>query len=602
MPNIANKKEVQDWLSRIEAGIKVRKEFEEEWKLNYQAVFWKFWKEIHETTGTTQKTIAKYRFDMALSFLKTEIPNLMYYIPRVNLGPKPYAGEEKTQDIEDTEKETQKVLDEMDGFEAESECMLLDAYCALGISENEFDPIFVPNPNYGAYMMENGVETEIPEPPEILSEMSFPVSRVSPFHLIFDPKAKNNINKGAFVGKEVHTDLEQVKHSGLYDKSLLNKLEEYLKVKDSFKERKDWEINVVLYVVYYLFEDSHFVICRDYPKDYLKRPSDLPAGIEKHPYNFLKYNEICGQFLPYPEISSGRMEQDEYNNARRWNREDARKSKALLGRTSNVKEEEVEKALDGKSDSIELTSPNDLFMINKDFKPTEASEHHAEKSKRDFDEAMGQTASSRGNIEQQPKFMGELEIAELKNRTREGKKVKKVEKFFQGQIENILKLMVANDYGKLIGKQINPDVDINIDIQVKSPKSKAIEAKQIREAVQADPSLLMSKTFREKWLETFDSITEQKKIIDEIELAIANQPKDTGEKPLSISASITPEMLASWPDDYREAFMQGILNKVAQSLPEVQPGGNGGPQINSESVAAGTEGLEPGSEGIPRGI
>lgn len=608
-----NKKKVQDWIARIDRAKKKRKEWESEWEDNYRAVYGTGWMkgEKRESLPVLSRNI-KYNFDLLLSFLKTELPSLVLYRPEVFLTAR-QSGEQSDpaaqKEAKLIETKVNQILADMDGFETEVRCALIDAHIAYGIMKVLPKYEIKSHPKAGQQVIDEETGEPIFDPvtgepllypEEEITSPSYDICRVDPFKFLIDERAKNLLYRCPWVGEEIDRTLEDLKLSGLYDEELIAKLEDKLKEKN--RDKKDWEIELTLYEIYDRVNNKIIVICDEWQDDFL-RYEDTPACIEKDPYVVLKYNEIPGQWFPKPDISSGKLLQEEYRKGREWQQEWVQKSKPLLGVKPNVDEYEREKIRDGVSDLITLTSENDVFLVNKDAINVNPSlTEYMGICLKDFDHVMGQSSQDRGFVGV-AKFATEAQIAEAQGNLRLQDKLNVTKLFLEKIIEKLLFLIKNNpaESEEIRNILLNLDLDIEIDIESKTPKNKAIERKQLIEVMQVvagNPVFMQSPTLLDQILRDYD-IREREKIITELQQAVQNlsQPQKPG---LNLSLQLKHELL---PTEAVDKIVDMIMQADIPIVPRGTNGGNGKkPDLAlSEPVGAGTEGMEPGSGMMPSG-
>lgn len=585
------RKELRDWKNRITDAKTYRSRFEKVAERNYEAIYGPLWKKVVFAERGTKVDVGsadnRYRHDMILSYLKTELSNLMYEIPEIHLTSR-IKGEAVVEVTKQTQKEVNTIVREMDGLEDENESVLIDAHAFFGVSKTNFIPRYSDNPFAGRFIVEDGIETDVEEPKTILSEMSFDIARVNPFKFLVDSKAKNNVLKSAFVGEEVDTDLEQVRASDMFEDSEIDKIEEFLRIKS--KKRNAWEITLTYYEIYNLLTKEMFVIVDGYADDYLKPPTPVSElGMEIHPYSILRYFNIPGLFYPVPEIWSGVHQQIDYNKVRKWEQDWVEKTppkfgvvKALLG------DEDSKSALeDADSMYVPVHNQGDVFKMPIDAPANINAKEHGERSKRDFDEGMNQPASARGNLEQKPEFAKELEIEETRSIARGGKKNQRTSKWFTKNIENILMYMDSFDYGALKKIEINPDVQIEIDLASRSPKNRETERNQLRGIAEVQPILLNSPTFMKMYVGTFDSIKDRNTIVDELMelLDIDNQRKALkDDKGVKMTIPLTDSLLALFPKPEAAMLIKLIAQKLMEGMGQPVEAGGNGEQPSPETV------------------
>lgn len=610
------RKEIADWMVRIDAAKVVRKREEEQWEKNYKAVYGEDWIGVKDLRGKikTNKEIDskyKYTYDKLLSFLKTEIPGLVMSIPEVYLTISDEA-EAKLPGLQETsgipQNRLNTILADMDGLDVDTRVMLADLHCALMIAKVVRVNKVTKAPNAGVIAFVDP-ETGLPVPnPDEKSDPDYDILRIDPFRFLIDERCQNNPKRALWKGEEIPKTLAELKAERLYDEDIISKLEDKVKSKSGNKDLKDWEIDLTIYEIYDKYEDKLYVICDEYLDEFL-RSDTVPEGIEHDPYVIRKLCEIPGQFYGKPEISSGIIIQDDFKDGRDWQRRRARKSNPQLGINQQFAEalpNEVKKIGDGVSDVITVTKESDVFPLIKETQNQSPSiTEHLIQCGRDFDEVMGQSSMSRGLVGES-KFATEAEISQLKGDQRKQDKQMQIKIFWSMIIEKLLMLIATNksEAPEVVQalEVINPDLDVEINIEDRSPKTMAIVRKQMIEAAQAIPALQQSQTWMKHLLKTFD-LRDQNKMLTEIMQSIqaqiqAQQPQ-TQQRGLNLSLSLKHELL---PQEAIDKIVDMIMNA---DIPIVT-GGNGGQQPEgkiapNESAMAGTEGMSPGSGMLPSG-
>ena len=614
------KKEVADWISRIDTAEKERKEWEPVWEKNYKAVYGGDWmkdgrRSDSAISATGIQSQSRYDFDLLLSFLKTEMPALVLSRPEVFLNARQYIDQKDERAQENAklvEIKINRLLADMDGIETEIRCSLSDGHCAYGIVK------VLPKYNIQAHPMANQpVLNEITGEPvedpsggkqllypdeELVSTPMYEICRVDPFRFIVIGRARNNQFKMSALGERIDKSLEEIKAEGLYDEEIITRLEEKVRERDG--KKKDWEVDLTLFEIYDRVNNKVIVICEEWQDDFI-RYDDTPPGIEKDPYCVLKFTEIPGQWIPKPEVSSGIVLQDDYRQGREWQREWAKKTKPQLGIKPGVDEKERGKIGDGVSDWVELTGENDVFLLNKDaISANHSLSEHMSLCIKDFDQVMGQSSQDRGLVGE-ARFATEANIAEVKGNIRGQDKINQVKLFFSFIIEKLLILIQHNpaEDEEFRNMLINTDVDIEIDIESKTAKNKAIERKQLAEVlaiILQNPVFMQSPTLLDQIFRDYD-IRERDKIISEIQQASQAQRQAAQpiaeKKGLNLSLSLKHELLpVEAVDKIVDMIMQEDIPVVTQpQQPPVKNKNLQQPDFN-ESVGAGTEGMSPGSE------
>ena len=613
------KQECSKWFRRVEEAQAVRKQFQSEWEDNYKAVYGDDWmkdgRRQSEDSNTTGKSKSKtYKFDLLLSFLKTEIPSLVLYRPEIFLtATEKYADSnpEAESEAKAYQSEVNTVLNDMDGFEYEIKAILADAHCAWGISKVINEPLLVPNPDKGK---EVAIDPETGAPilatDEVLKYVFFDMQRVDPFKYLIDSRCKNDPGKARWKGEEIDRTLEELQDSGLYDAKILNKIKENHKD----KEKDDWEIEVKIYELYDRIAGKIIALAEDYQDDFL-RYDDTPDGIEGDPYCELKFTEIPGQVIPKSEITSGKQLQEDQRDVRQWLKNLARKNIPKLGvKPDRLDPTEEAKLVDGISDVVKISNENDVFLINNDLKLGTSTKEFMEVGIADFDQVMGQSSQDRG-LTGTAKFATEAQIAEQQGKVRESDKLNTTKVWLERNIEKLIMQMKYSGYAELKALPLDTDLSIEIDIESKSPKNKALDRKQLTEALTVianNPLFIQSPTLLDQIFRDYD-IREHQKIIEELQAAIqaqteaAQPPPAEPQKPgMNLSLSLKHELLPTGAVDKIVDMIMNAdipINPAASSTQppfEAERGGLTRPRP-AESIAAGTEGMDAGSGMMPSG-
>ena len=95
------KKQVADWITRIDLAEKLRKLWEEEWDRNYKAIYGNDWLKGDTKVGGRRQEGQDhitggygdhgYKYEKILAYLKTELPSLVLFQPEVYLSASDWA-------------------------------------------------------------------------------------------------------------------------------------------------------------------------------------------------------------------------------------------------------------------------------------------------------------------------------------------------------------------------------------------------------------------------------------------------------------------------------------------------------------------------------
>lgn len=588
--NKSTNKEYNYYLRQIDECEVIRKQFEDIWEKNYKAVYGPDWMQDGKRTEVSGKKNAwkKYQYDILLSYLKTEIPSLILYRPEIFLSAMSESEKENPEievEVKKYETYTNRILNDIDGFESNVKAMLADGHCAYAIAKILKTPVMKPHPHAGELAGTDtaGVEQFYPE--EEVVRFDYNLKRVNPFKFVFSAKCGNDPNESRIFGEEITTSLQDMIDEGLYQEDIIDGL------RDKFgdKDKQDDEIDIVRYEIYDRIKGKIVVLCKDY--DTFLRNETLPDGIDKDPYAILKFTEIPGQFIPKPEMSSGIQFQDDEQEAREWIRKQAKKSVPKKGISPQFAKNTKERLRleDGISDTV-ICTQNDVFDINTDLKLGTAVSDYMGVMDKDFDEIMGQPSQDRG-MTGEAKFATEVQIAEQQGNQREQDKLNAVRTWMEQAIEKLLFQIKYGGDAELQSLKIDIDLDIEINIESKTPKSRAIERKQMIEAGTGYPMLWQSPTYTKKFLDTFD-MREVDKILEEVQQAQSaiNTPAEPPKPGIALSLALKQELL---PTEAVDKIVDMLMKAdIPIATGQSQPG-NGSQPSTAESPAAGTEGMQP---------
>lgn len=613
--------EYQRWLRRIDDSEALRNQFKTDDEANYKAVFGDSRLVDGSRTGVNSSTSTKdhcYTFAKLSAYIKTMIADLVLYRPEVFLTASEKIEKENPQVVDIVQKyqdELNRVLQDMDGYEVETQSCLIDSECSHvgGVIKVIAEPVLIPNPFSGQSFQLSAQGKPILEPAEVLDTVIFSVRRVDPHKYLIDSKCTNDLNNARWKGEEIDRNLQELLDSGLYDSKLLSNIRQ----KHIGKDKEDWEIEVKLYEIYDKAAGKLLCLCKEVD-DFL-RIDDIPETIDGFPYIEIQIgNIIPGQCYQRPNVSNGRKIQEDLTEIRTWLRKQAWMSLPKIGFDKHkIEEAEVTKLTDGVSTVIELLQLDATQLLNTDFKSGQAITDYINTLEKDFDEIMGQSMQERGMSGEKEILATELEIAAASGKLRGSSRVNTVRNWSAAIMEKLLIAMKGSNYAKMAGLSIDIDMDVDVDIESQSAKNKAIERKQLIEAIGVVPDLILCPTVVEK-LARLLMLRDTEKV--KIELMQAQQAKAAAAAQANIPQPVKsetkgPSISVSFKGEALPLKAQNvILDKIMQtdvpmdtenpsSSPSLQPGGQ--PTAPGNSLPApinkGLEGMEPGSGMLPSG-
>lgn len=151
--------------------------------------------------------------------------------------------------------------------------------------------------------------------------------RIDPDHILFDADAGPLEKSWSWIGHYFCLSKADALQDKRFTKSVIRKIkgksrqseEERVKAKKLGKETKtsfeDDELYIDFYEIYNL-KTREWLIYSEDADDLVSKPKSLPAGVEKHPFNFLRFVLRAKSPYPIPPMFPGLDPQREYNMTR----------------------------------------------------------------------------------------------------------------------------------------------------------------------------------------------------------------------------------------------------------------------------------------------
>lgn len=208
---------------------------------------------------------------------------------------------------------------------------VLDAMFQFGCIKIHHEADLVDNPSFGEPMrdgqgnpvMDDETGDVISEPEYLPANEAYRLTRVHPNDIIWDEDSGPLEDDWNWIAQRITAPLKEVQKDKRYDKKardLVQATESTDDIKKQQEQRKKGLANkdkekendvVVKYEVYDLKHDQMFVVA-DGCSEFLIKPTDLPEGIEKHPYAFLRFFLRDSSPYPIPPVSQQIDPQREY--------------------------------------------------------------------------------------------------------------------------------------------------------------------------------------------------------------------------------------------------------------------------------------------------
>jgi hypothetical protein len=216
-----------------------------------------------------------------------------------------------------------------------SRLSIYDSQFQFGVAKVHYDADLVDNPSYGEAMRDENDNVMMDESgnvtlePEVLpANESYCLTRVHPNDIIFDEDAGPLENEWNWIAQRITCTVDEVKNDKRYKKSVREDVQPTEMKDDVIKEQEKRkkgfaladkgkaEPNIVVkYEVWNLKERKWFVISEG-SDDFLLEPQELPPGIDKHPFIFLRFFLRDSSPYPIPPCTQWIDSQREYCESR----------------------------------------------------------------------------------------------------------------------------------------------------------------------------------------------------------------------------------------------------------------------------------------------
>jgi len=442
--------DIKLWFYRLEKGIQRRKEEEPRWKRNRDFVEGRHWegKEGEGDEPTTNKVG---------SWVDTRLSALCFRNPHLKLIAEQSEGslyidvptgetDPETQmpvtvpasRVKVTESLLNKVTNKPGfGFNASNRRIARSGLTAYGVGKVGYRAEFKDVPDeteqqvsidqetgmvdFSQYMTDPGTGDLIRDDDgRLIPKNAAPISEgwfwdcVKPDRMIIDPDGESDFREHRWVAYEYLRPLKEVKKDRLLkntkDLEATGDTEEPDEPDPKTTGIVDGTTNLDLYVKEYTeqvrlfeifdFENSRLIVLADGHDKWL-RNDPIPVGIDHSPYVFFRPSEREFEFYQIPPVSRGVPINDEYNKASKQRlalmRKTLRKYLMAKGAFDTVGRESLTNNQDSTISEVKSNIPFDQ-AIGVVPVPQISGEVFAniQQIARDFDEAMGQPAESRG--------------------------------------------------------------------------------------------------------------------------------------------------------------------------------------------------------------
>ena len=441
---------------------------------------------------------------------------------------------------------------------------ILDAFFQFGCMKARYVPDFEINPNEGKPKKGEGGENlkdetgaVLREPANLLVGEKFQWERVNPNNILVDANAGNeNIQWVAQIcwdylkkirknPKFKHTDKDNLEADALVSdfegddpkrsEGFMAKLGGKSKPRNIDKAPEEDKV-VTYWEIYDIGRKKVWVIAKKGKKPLME--IDTPAGIEDHPYAFLRFNSNPGQtgeesWYPIPEIYTQLGPQREYNLAcndvaihrKRYKR----KYGCYEGDLDDEEMDKFEDPVDGGVIKFNTPTWQQTFGPIADAALDQAVIFDRLHLRRDFDDVAGTSPQQVGNAESDTAT--EAEILERRLQIRESDKQFLIRRFLMDTARKMHQLLESNlttegavkvvgpkgqawvPYGPGDFDKIPAEIEFDIDVASMSPRNNMVERAQwmqfIMTVLQA-PQVFGDPDVLKWWAEKFDIREEEK--------------------------------------------------------------------------------------------
>jgi len=351
-------KQLQRWMSRIERAERRRKDWEITYRVKELERYWlgQQW----ESEGGDRLWLNHF-FATIQTQQPTVLPKQAMFVVKPTPGRKVFG----TLEAQTLEAVLRAIAAQEDNLFTDASLAVAQAFFRLGVLKVVYDPRFEPNPQGGeAITTSLGEDTGLQEPDELLTDEVYRWEWVDARRMLL-PDEGPNIRKWSWIAEEIEMSLEEAKEEPRFRPGLRRQLVANAVVdEDSATTRStdgpvrsedDAETRFCYYECWDIRKKRLYCWAKGQQFEEFLYDEDFPAGIDDHPYAFLRYLPILGpepSAWPLPPTYNWLPIQREYNILREQQVNAARRAarKFLYEPTTFRDEEQLDK----------FTSPADM--------------------------------------------------------------------------------------------------------------------------------------------------------------------------------------------------------------------------------------------------
>lgn len=324
------------WMDRISYAKKCHKEWRKEFKVQESREYY-YGKQLPPGENPNEFIV----INKIYSHLQTQLPNLYSLDPYYYVKVKKTFNPGQLEAYENRGRLRQAALNYYKGelkLKEKARLGILDAEFAYGVIKvrHAFDE--EPHPKAGKPIVgeSNSIMTDeqgnnLVYPDLIPTNERFEITRVHPDDLVWGDNSGPLEYSWPFLGERIRMTREQAKNDKRLNQRIIENIKGYkeegendeekpksfwTKLKDTAgkKENDDNDL-LIFWEIYDLHNKKYLMICEGATEPVMK-PTDLPKGVEAHPYAILRFSLTDDGPYPLPPVSQSIDPQKEYNLAR----------------------------------------------------------------------------------------------------------------------------------------------------------------------------------------------------------------------------------------------------------------------------------------------
>lgn len=263
------------------------------------------------------------------------------------------------------------------GLKDRGRLAILDAHFAYGVIKTRYCADEKPHPKAkqpivsesGGKVLKDDNDQPLTYPETVPVNERFEILRIHPDDLVFGDDSGPLEYSWPFIAERVRMTRAQAKTDKTLNQEIVKNVKGYKQEPENEEAKSFWSVLketanqskpketdlLIFWEIYDLHHKKWLKLCEG-ASELAMKPTDLPKGVEKHPYSILRFSLTDDGPYPLPPISQAVKPQDEYNLAR---------SKVLKHRKRFNRKYEVNKSLlESEAELSKLESGDDGTIIS----------------------------------------------------------------------------------------------------------------------------------------------------------------------------------------------------------------------------------------------